>query len=527
MGQTVNTNAFRLGSVRPWPINSSKLFGHNIVGTSYSQFDTYFQSYYFFLISQIIVDKVFSHYNFSLFAINVVDCKLHDYNNITFLNIYIYAPTLRRFYKIFSKIFFFSQKDFRIRKVKKFNRWRDSRKNPQNFYKSKYSDRSSGGFKRFNRPNRDQVVFSQLSPLQQKKIFFYRFLDSTFLNSLFKSSYLTYKFKKSFRILFLRVYKKINEIQRVGFLNSLFFSFFFKIFYFFIFKFAQNELKVQLLSFFPKNYPQNQFKINFYFLKQYWYDVNLIIRRIAFFLFFRRSLSSVIKPFQFVLLRKNKLIKLSKNSFRLQSIVEGVPSGNKVFTNYYNKVFQYLPNRKNMMKFKRIKYYLIKQKKRLIKKRVKFKCFRTRFFRASSHFLKTSNCLFRLGSASFVFNKHVSSLAASVSSQFARITKRGRTLFKRKRSILQSGAFRNLFSNDFSSLVGLKVKGSGRFSKKQMAETICFTIGSIHFSNPLSYVDFNSLQISLKNSTVGIKIWMSFESNFNLPRINIFLYLKN
>jgi hypothetical protein len=459
------------------------------------------------IISKRVVESIFSDSNFFRFSINFADCKIEDYSKITFLNIYLFSPSFRRFYKIFSKIFSLSKRDFRLETI--------DVSSPSGTSEDYSNKPRAGKYTHSRTRHRDARSSSEkqitTTRLQQKKIFFYRFVAHILLNSLFKSksNRRSLKVRKFFLSFFINFFKCKN----LGVLNPLVFASFFKIFFFFFFNFIKRELQSQLSALFPGRYIDNRFRINFYFLKRYWCDIGLIARRVAFSLFSRRSLGSIVKPFQFVLLRKNKLIGLSKNAFRLQSMVEGTSRANKIFSKYYDNVFFRYPM-KTDQKFQRLQKSLIKQTTFCKKRKFKFKLFRTRFFRASSQFILQANSRYRLGTMSSVFIKRESSLAACVrGSSFSRMINRGKPLFKWKGNIFRSSGFRTLFLNDFSSIAGMRVKGSGRFSKKQMAETLSFNIGSIHFSNPLSKVDFKYLQVSLKNSTVGLKLWLSFALN--------------
>jgi hypothetical protein len=228
MGQTVNTNAFRFGSVRSWPLNSSKLFNHNVTH-SYNQYDNNFQSYYFFIISKRVVESIFSDSNFFRFSINFADCKIEDYSKITFLNIYLFSPSFRRFYKIFSKIFSLSKRDFRLETI--------DVSSPSGKSEDYSNKPRAGKYTHSRTRHRDARSSSEkqitTTGLQQKKIFFYRFVAHILLNSLFKSksNRRSLKVRKFFLSFFINFFKCKN----LGVLNPLVFASFFKIFFFFFF----------------------------------------------------------------------------------------------------------------------------------------------------------------------------------------------------------------------------------------------------------------------------------------------------
>jgi len=241
MGQTVNTNAFRFGSVRSWPINSSKLFNHNVTH-SYNQYDTNFQSYYFFIISKRVLESIFSDSNFFRFSINFADCKIEDYSKITFLNIYLFSLSFRRFYKIFSKILSLSKRDFRLETITVSSLPGKS---------ENYSNKGGAGrYKRSRMRHGDARSSSEkqivTTGLQQKKIFFYRFVAHILFNSLFKSKSTprNLKVRKFFFSFFINFFK----CKKLRVLNPLVFSSFFKIFFFFFFFFL--NLNFYFLFFF-------------------------------------------------------------------------------------------------------------------------------------------------------------------------------------------------------------------------------------------------------------------------------------
>jgi hypothetical protein len=288
----------------------------------------------------------------------------------------------------------------------------------------------------------------------------------------------------------------------------VFIDFFFNFFFFKFFILLQKELFKTFKKFFTIYFKRNLFKINFFFIKQYWHFPGLIAYRFGLRLLLRRSLGSLVKPFQLIFFKKNKFLNIRRKSFFFRTGVEGISTDtHKFFTERKDRVksFLFKPNAGCFLR------RMARQQKKQIRYIDRLFFFRNaESVRGSQEFVNFSNNLFKIGGSSSIFTKSLLSLAAVGNQSASRMKTRRKFNFKKTPFFLKKFENKKIFSSIFNGISGLKIKASGRFSKKQIAEQIVYRLGSVKLSNPKSRIEFVYRQIALKNSTIGFKIWLSY-----------------
>jgi hypothetical protein len=343
-----------------------------------------------------------------------------------------------------------------------------------------------------------------------KKFIFRKYLRR-YINLISSFGFKTFKWRASlivFQRFFTFLVKRQRKTRNSWLSNVFFYRFFYNFFFLKLMKVLEYEIKNYSFRFVRhlflrvpgvfKNRKRlvSSFKVNFFFLKRFWFSPHILAQCIYRGLFARRSLGSIVYPFRFF---KSKPIDyFAQQIFQKQVSVEGlVPNP---FKQYYflSKLFL----RRSFFKKKKSKvacnmFLWNKYRKKY------------RYFRASQKFISFFNSpMQRVNNTSVQSVRSDLSLGVCVSSSLSRTKAQYRTVVERKENDDEESEV--VGSGSHHTFRGLKITACGRFSKRQMAEKLSYNVGSVKFSSPNSYVDFGYLQFALKNSTVGFKIWLSF-----------------